>query len=98
MLKKIEILNQLKSIKEQVHSFGVTKIGLFGSYVKNKQTKNSDIDIIIDFENKQETFDNFMKVCNILETSFKGKKIEIVTINGLSKFIAPYILKEVEYV
>jgi len=30
--------------------FHVSKIGLFGSYARNEQTDNSDIDLIVDFE------------------------------------------------
>jgi len=77
--------------------YGVKRIGLFGSYIKNKQNKNSDIDILIEFFTNQETFDNLMTIYNILENTFENQKIEIVTKNGLSKYIGSYILKETEY-
>ena len=34
---------------------------------------------------------------NFLENVFKGYKLDIVTEKGLSPYIGPYILKEVEY-
>lgn len=38
--------------------FHVSKIGLFGSYARNEQTENSDIDLIVDFEeNTNDLFD-----------------------------------------
>ena len=98
MLKKEEILNILHKQKPLLTRFGVNSIGLFGSYVKELQHKDSDIDLLIDFLPEQETFDNLMNVYDILEKVFKNYKIEIVTKNGLSKYIGSYILKETEYV
>ncbi len=97
MLTKNDILINLKSKKELLARYGVKKIGLFGSYAKNRQHEGSDIDLIVDFYQDQETFDNLMKVYDILEKSFSGHKIEIVTKNGLSKYIGSYILNETEY-
>ncbi len=98
MLTKLKILQNLEKEKETLSKFGVRKIGLFGSYKRNLQNKNSDIDILIDFSREQETFDNLMKIYDILENTFKNNKVEIVTKNGLSKYIGSYILNEVEYV
>ena len=39
-----------------------------------------------------------MEVCYLLEAIFEGEKVEVVTKNGLSPYIGPKILKEVEYV
>ena len=48
MQTKEKILEKLREefpyLKDQ---FGVKKIGLFGSYAKGEQRKNSDIDILI---------------------------------------------------
>ena len=98
MLNKQHIKEKLTKQKERLKSFGIRQIGLFGSYVRNEQTSDSDIDILIDFNSEEETFDNFMSVSDLLEKIFKGYKVEIVTKNGLSKYIGPYILKETEYV
>ncbi len=98
MLNKQYIFNQLTQRKSDIQQFGVQKIGLFGSYVRNEQKENSDIDILIEFEKDKTTFDNFMSVCFYLDDLFTGKKVEVVTTGGLSKYIGPFILKEVEYV
>ena len=45
MLSKQEIFKTIQENKEIIKSFGVTEIGLFGSYVRNEQTESSDIDI-----------------------------------------------------
>lgn len=73
-------------------------IGLLGSYLSNEQSEKSDIDLLIDFEPEKENFDNYMAVYDLFEGLFKNEKIEIVTKNGLSKYIGPKILKDVMYV
>ena len=69
------------------------KIGLFGSYSKNLQNQNSDIDILTDFYSEQETFDNLMAIYDILKNIFRGYMVEIVTKSGLSKYIGSYIFE-----
>jgi len=98
MLTKEEILRILQDKKETLTQCGAKKIGLFGSYSTGLQNKDSDIDILIDYNTGQETFDNLMTIYDILENTFKNHKIQIVTKNGLSKHIGAYILKETEYV
>lgn len=78
--------------------FGVSAIGLFGSYSRNEQTQNSDIDILVDFDGSKETYDNFQSVYDFLERIFNGLKVEMVTKKGLSPHIGPHILNEVLYV
>jgi len=98
MTTKENILAILKLHKPELSKYGVSDIGLFGSYLRDEQSDKSDIDLLIDFEPESENFDNYMAVYDIFENLFKNEKIEIVTKNGLSKYIGPKILNEVEYV
>ena len=98
MKTKQEIITLLKLNKKKMSNFGVSDIGLFGSYAREEQTDSSDIDILIDFNSENETYDNFIAVYDFLERVFKGIRVEMVTKNGLSPYIGPKILKEVEYV
>lgn len=98
MTTKDYILSTIKTHKVELKKFGIQNIGLFGSYVRNEQSKKSDIDILIDFDPDKESFDNFMAVYDYFERLFKNEKVEIVTRNGLSPHIGPKILKEVLYV
>ena len=98
MTSKDTILSVIHTHKPQLASFGVSRIGLFGSYVRNEQQPQSDIDILVDFEPEKETFDNFMNLYNYLEELFLNEKIEVVTVNSLSPCIGNYILEEVNYV
>ena len=84
--------------KPTLSRYGVSNVGLFGSYSRGEQSKRSDIDLLIDFEPDKENFDNYMAVYDLCENLFKNEKVEIVTKNGLSKHIGPKILNEVLYV
>jgi predicted nucleotidyltransferase len=98
MTTKESIIETLKTNKPELSKFGVVNVGLFGSYLRNEQSGTSDIDLLIDFEPGKENFDNFMAVYDIFEGIFKNQKVEVVTKNGLSKYIGPKILKYVNYV
>ena len=98
MTTKEYILTTLRLNKPEFEKLGVRKVGLFGSYLRNEQSKDSDIDILLDFEPDQESFDNYMDVCDLFERLFSNEKVEIVTRNGLSPYIGPKILSEVVYV
>jgi predicted nucleotidyltransferase len=98
MTTKENILNALRSRKDDFTQLGIINIGLFGSYSRDEQRVDSDIDVLVDFKPESESFDNFMAVYDIVEQLFKGEKIEVVTMNGLSPYIGPSILKEVQYV
>jgi len=97
MTSKESILLEMKQQKRELQNFGIVRIGLFGSYVREEQTEKSDIDILIEFEPEKENFDNYMSVYDMLENLFRNEKVEIVTKNGLSPYIGPQILKEVIY-
>ena len=97
MTSKTKKLKTLEANKAKLTDFGVRNVGLFGSYLHGKESDKSDIDLLIDFEPKKENFDNFIAVCDLFENLFKNEKIEVVTKNGLSPYIGPKILSEIQY-
>jgi len=98
MTTKEYIINTIEQHKSVLSPLGVRKVGLFGSYIRDEQTDKSDIDILIDLDPEKETFDNFMAICDYIDLLFKNEKVEVVTQSGLSKYIGPNILNEVQYV
>jgi predicted nucleotidyltransferase len=98
MTNKEYILSALRTNKTKLSKLGIRSVGLFGSYIRNEQSSESDIDLLIDFEPEKENFDNYMAVYDLFESIFKNQKIEVVTKNGLSPYIGPKILNEVQYV
>ena len=75
-MTKNDILEKLTQEKSYIqNTFEVDKIGLFGSYAKDKQTENSDIDIYVEFKNK--TFKNISGLWVFLEELY-NKKIDLM--------------------
>lgn len=68
-------MHNLYSNREQIKQFGAKRIGVFGSFVKNKQNPKSDIDIIIEFKQGNKNYDNFINLNFYLEKLFKKKLI-----------------------
>lgn len=98
MLSTDEILRTLNRSKKRLSTYGVSSIGLFGSFAHGGAGKESDIDILLDFRSDKETYNNFISACDLLEEELKGQKLDIVTRKGLSPFIGKHILNEVVYV
>lgn len=98
MLPTNEILKILSRIKGNLLQYGVSRIGLFGSAARGDASGDSDIDILIDFQNDKETYQNFISTCEFIENELKGQTVDIVTFKGLSPYIGKHILNEVVYV
>jgi predicted nucleotidyltransferase len=96
VLNKTIIYEELRKHKAKLEEYGVKQIGLFGSFVRDEGTSESDIDFLVDFEKEKKTLRNLVNLGEFLETLF-GKKVDLVTPQGLSPYIGPYILKEVQY-
>lgn len=97
MISKSQILSILKENLSMVSkSFYVSKIGLFGSFVKDTVTENSDIDILVDFS-KPITIFTFIELEDFLTVEL-GRKIDLVSEKGLKPIIKTKILREVVYV
>jgi predicted nucleotidyltransferase len=75
---------------------GVKRLGLFGSFVRGDQATRSDVDLLVEFEEGRKTFDNFMQLSFVLEEVLQ-RRVELVTLESLSPYIGPHILREVEY-
>jgi predicted nucleotidyltransferase len=93
---KQDILNVLDQNRSHLRALGAKKIGVFGSFVRGEQGPDSDIDMLVEFEPGRKTFDVFMELSFFLEDVLQHR-IELVTMESLSPYIGPHILKEVEY-
>ncbi len=91
-----QILDLLRQHQAELQRFGVKRCGIFGSFARNTPHEGSDVDILVEFQPGQKTFDNFIRLAFFLEDLF-GRKVELVTTESLSPYIGPAILSEVEY-
>lgn len=91
-----QILDFLRQHKQEMHdSFGVTKIGLFGSYARGDAREDSDIDVAIELS--KNTADSYFGLLHFLEDSFNAR-IDLGIESNFKPIIKPYIMKEIVYV
>jgi predicted nucleotidyltransferase len=86
-----EILKKQKPFL--MEKYGVTEIGVFGSYVTGKQKAKSDLDILVEF-GRSIGFFEFLELEEYLANTL-GVKVELVTKGALKPKIGEYILSEV---
>jgi len=94
---KERVLSLIEEHKDKIRALGVKKLGLFGSFACEEHNAESDIDLLVEFEQEKKTFDNFIELSFFLEDLFQ-RRVELVTPEALSPYIGPYIMEEVEYV
>jgi predicted nucleotidyltransferase len=94
---KSELFLLIKKYADNIKKFGVNEIGVFGSFRRDMVTQQSDIDFLVNFDPQQKTYQNLFDLYTFL-TEKTGRKVEVVTKQGLNKHIGLHILKEVEYV
>jgi len=90
-MKPIEILKENYDSLRDV--FGVKRIGLFGSFADGTATKDSDIDILVEFAKAD--FDNFMNLVFYLEKLF-GRKVDILTPEGIRSIRVKKVAEDIE--
>ncbi len=88
-----QIRQNLRTIRER---YGVARIGIFGSVVRDEATAASDVDILVEFRDGEETFDHFMDLKFYLE-DLLGRRADLVIIDTLKPRIRGAILDEVVY-
>ena len=86
---------------DELKRFGVKKIGIFGSFARNEAGEESDVDIIVEFEEERGGFKDFAGLVEFLEKLFK-REVDILTPVGIEtiriRSVKERIKKEVLYV
>ncbi len=92
-----EIKKTLKKHKaEVVRDYKVKEIGIFGSVVRGKQKKRSDIDILVEYSELPDLL-KLIELENKLQKLLK-KKVDLVEKSGIRTELKDKILKEVVYI
>ena len=95
MKTRKEILRLLEANREKIKSFGVKRIGVFGSVARGEETEKSDVDVLVELS--KETFDAYMSLLFFLEDLF-GTKVDLVMKDAIKPIIKDRILAETIYV
>jgi len=81
---------KIESIKNYFETRPVLKAYLFGSYIHGNADANSDIDILVDLDYSQKIGLQFIQMKIDLE-KILNNKVDLVSSNGISKYIKPSI-------
>ncbi len=92
-----EIKKILTENREKIRtSYKVKKLGIFGSYVRGEQKEDSDVDILVTFEEhvsilKLVSFENYLQ-------DITGIKVDVIPEKSIRPELRDIILNEVNYI
>src|SRR5260221_11980630 len=86
-----EIFRALAANQTKIKGFGVRSLSLFGSCARGEETAKSDLDFVVEFE--QKSFDAYMDLKLFLEDLF-GKPVDLVLADGIKPKLRASILQE----
>ncbi len=96
-----ELIDVLTRHREELESFGVKRIGIFGSFVRDEMRSDSDVDVVVEFEEGKATFRNVGGLIEYLESLF-NRPIDLLTPAGIDSIrdetVREGIKREVVYV
>lgn len=87
-LTKSEIINFLSTNKNFLQKeFHLKNIGFFGSYAKDKTTKESDIDLFYELDESYKlSFNEYLKLEEFFQKKF-NKKIELINLKKINPLV-----------
>ncbi len=92
------MINNIKKEKllEILMPFQPKRVGIFGSYARNEQTKESDLDVLVSFTKTINLLDLVgleIDLCEKLDM-----KVDLLTENSIHNAIRPYIDKDIKWI
>ncbi len=99
MLNRQDVLSYLRDNKEYLQKhFYLSKVGIFGSFARDEQKPDSDIDLLIErAPNAKNIFDSDWELQELLKKQF-NREVDICTEKYIKPYFRPYILKDAIYV
>lgn len=83
---------QKNTIKKVVSKFNPKLVGIFGSYSRNEQQRESDLDILVDFNDSV----NLVELIGLEQelTELLGIKVDLVTLKSVNPSLNDYIQQD----
>lgn len=101
--EKMKTIEEIKRIlaghrEALTNKYGIKEIGIFGSFVRGEQKKRSDIDILVEYDEK-----DIPDLLKFVETErylqkLLGRKVDLVRKDGIRPELKDIIMGEVEFV
>lgn len=87
----------LKEKKEYLQKkYPISELGIFGSYARGDFNDKSDIDILVDFNDRIDGF-KFIRLAHELEDTF-NQKVDLVSRKGIKPRYLPFVEKSLIHV
>ena len=83
-----------KEINQICGEYGISYLAIFGSQARNEARDDSDVDFLVEFKNTPGLIE-FIKAKQEFEKVL-NKKVDMVTKNSLSKYLAPYVNRDIQ--
>jgi predicted nucleotidyltransferase len=93
---KAEVMQVIRDNLDNFKLFGVIEVGLFGSFVREEATDQSDVDLLVNLQ--EYDYYNFFNLHQFAESLFIDRSVDIITEAGITVNNGIYICREVEYV
>lgn len=77
----------------EIRGLGVRSLKLFGSAARGEARRDSDIDLLVEFEPGQKSYRRLLDLADLLEATL-GRRVDLVTTESLSPHVGPHILAE----
>jgi len=98
MKKTEEIIEYLRTNKKVLRdNFGVTRLGIFGSFADQTQHISSDIDLVVEFEKGRKNIHAFLGLKRFLEKEF-SRKVDLGFEHSLKPVVRENIKGKILYV
>jgi predicted nucleotidyltransferase len=93
-----DIIKHLQRNKGYLYDrFGVTSIGIFGSFVRGEHTSSSDIDMVVEMEGNRKNIHSFLQLKRYLEKE-TARKIDLGFEHSLKPIVKERIKEQIIYV
>jgi hypothetical protein len=93
-----EIVAYLRENKALFHDrFGVTRMGIFGSFVRDDQVSSSDIDMVVEIEKGKKNIHSFLQLKRVLERDL-AREIDLGFEHSLKPIVREKLKGQIIYV
>ena len=96
IMKSDEIFQTIGRYHLELSRLGVSRLGLFGSAVRNETRPESDLDFLVEFRSGEKNYDHFFDLAEMLEHLF-GRKVDLLTVESVSPVLRQRIFEEARF-
>ncbi len=90
-----QVITKIKANRRMLERYGVKSLALFGSTARDKMSKRSDVDVLVQFD--KSTWANYIGLKFYLE-DLLGREVDLVTPKAIKPATKPSIEKDLFYV